>query len=89
MNMSTKQADNLTSSLIKLTRNGQITLPAEVRKALQVKEVTILRPNLLPEQYSSNQFPWLIGQKPTASSRKSSAVFDILAQNLDLLSKRS
>jgi AbrB family looped-hinge helix DNA binding protein len=38
MSMTTKQADNLALSLIKVTRNGQITLPAEVRKALQVKE---------------------------------------------------
>ena len=38
MNMLTKPADNIALSLIKVTRNGQITLPAEVRKALQVKE---------------------------------------------------
>jgi AbrB family looped-hinge helix DNA binding protein len=38
MNMSTKQRENAGISLIKVTRNGQVTLPAEVRKALQVKE---------------------------------------------------
>src|SRR5215213_2731807 len=38
MHMPTKQADNTALSLIKVTRNGQITLPAELRKALQVKE---------------------------------------------------
>src|SRR5215217_9693480 len=36
--MPTKQADNTALSLIKVTRNGQITLPAELRKALAVKE---------------------------------------------------
>src|SRR5215213_5185180 len=36
--MITKRADNPSISLIKMTRSGQITLPAELRKALAVKE---------------------------------------------------
>jgi AbrB family looped-hinge helix DNA binding protein len=38
MNMSTQQTNKGEVSLIKVTRNGQVTLPAEVRRALQVKE---------------------------------------------------
>jgi AbrB family looped-hinge helix DNA binding protein len=38
MNMLTKQKDNTGTAIIKVTRNGQITLPAEVRKMLAVKE---------------------------------------------------
>ena len=36
--MQTKQVNKATTSLIKVTRNGQVTLPAELRKALQVQE---------------------------------------------------
>src|SRR5215218_9243012 len=39
MNMPTKQVNKPALSLIKVTRNGQVTLPDEVRKALQVQEV--------------------------------------------------
>ena len=38
MNTSTKPEKNTDTAIIKMTRNGQITLPAEVRKALSVKE---------------------------------------------------
>jgi AbrB family looped-hinge helix DNA binding protein len=38
MNMSTQPIGKAAVSLIKVTRNGQVTLPSEVRKALQVKE---------------------------------------------------
>ena len=36
--MLTSQTNKTDVSLIKVTRNGRVTLPAEVRKALQVKE---------------------------------------------------
>jgi AbrB family looped-hinge helix DNA binding protein len=38
MNKSTQLTNKAAVSLIKVTRNGQVTLPAGVRKALQVKE---------------------------------------------------
>ena len=47
MNMLTKQADNAAVSLIKVVRNGQITLPAEVRKTLMVKEGDYLEASLV------------------------------------------
>ena len=36
--MVTKQANKAAMSLLKVTRNGQVTLPAELRKTLQVQE---------------------------------------------------
>ena len=47
MNMLTKQAENAAVSLIKVVRNGQITLPAEVRKTLMVKEGDYLEASLV------------------------------------------
>ena len=47
MNMLTKQADSVPVSLIKVVRNGQITLPAEVRKTLMVKEGDYLEASLV------------------------------------------
>ena len=38
MNMPTKQANKVDMYLLKVTRNGKVTLPVELRKALQVKE---------------------------------------------------
>jgi antitoxin PrlF len=38
MNMTTSTKDNKSIALIKMTRSGQITLPAEVRKVLALKE---------------------------------------------------
>ena len=47
MNMLTKQTDNAAISLIRIVRNGQITLPAEVRKTLMVKEGDYLEASLV------------------------------------------
>ena len=63
--MSTKQADNTALSLIKMTRNGQITLPAELRKALAVKEGDYIEAQLIngkvqlvPLKATSRQDAW-------------------------------
>src|SRR5215217_3995337 len=64
--MPTKQADNTTAlSVIKMTRNGQITLPAELRKALAVKEGDYIEAQLIngkvqlvPLKATSRQDAW-------------------------------
>ena len=38
MSMPTKQSNSADKSLVRIVRNGQITLPSDVRKALQMKE---------------------------------------------------
>jgi AbrB family looped-hinge helix DNA binding protein len=47
MSMLTKQTDNAAICLIKIVRNGQITLPAEVRKTLMVKDGDYLEVSLV------------------------------------------
>ena len=45
--MATKTKDNKSTSLIKMTRSGQITLPAEVRKVLALKEGDYLEADVI------------------------------------------
>jgi antitoxin PrlF len=47
MNMTTSTKDNKSIALIKMTRSGQITLPAEVRKVLALKEGDYLEADVI------------------------------------------